>query len=130
MIASVATLILLPFGLEVITRSLSIPFPGSVAGYVLLLAYLAVRGETPPELRRVAEGLIRLLPLFLVPAGLGVLGQSSVTLGDVLPLAAAIVIGTLLGILATAITFVAILRARSYRGPAVAFKRIAGLAGN
>ncbi|WP_299178148.1 CidA/LrgA family protein [uncultured Neptuniibacter sp.] len=58
---------------ELTVTLLNVPVPGSVVGMVLLLIGLMIRGEVPDGLRTTGEGLLRLLPLLLVPAGVGLM---------------------------------------------------------
>lgn len=54
---------------------LNVPIPGSVVGMVLLLIGLIIRGEVPEGLRLSGEGLLKVLPLLLVPAGVGLMNH-------------------------------------------------------
>lgn len=63
---------------ELIVTVLGVPIPGSVVGMVLLLIGLIIRGEVPAGLRMTAEGLLKVLPLLLVPAGVGLMNYFGV----------------------------------------------------
>lgn len=58
---------------ELMVTLLEVPIPGSVVGMVLLLIGLIIRGEVPEGLRLTGEGLLKVLPLLLVPAGVGLM---------------------------------------------------------
>lgn len=47
--------------------------PGPIIGLLLLLAFLVVRGEVSEPLSQAASGLLRYLPLLLVPPAVGVM---------------------------------------------------------
>ncbi|QXI30931.1 CidA/LrgA family protein [Pseudomonas vanderleydeniana] len=47
--------------------------PGPIAGLVLLLVYLCLQGEINTGLETAASGLLRCMPLLLVPAAVGVM---------------------------------------------------------
>jgi holin-like protein len=79
---------------ELLVRLLGIPVPGPVVGMVILLAGL-VTGGVPEGLRKVGTGLLTYLPLFFVPAGVGLVTHGERLKADWLPLAAGIVISTL-----------------------------------
>ena len=48
------------------------PVPGSVLGMLLLFVTLVVRGRVSPELNASSKGLLPYLPLFIVPASVGI----------------------------------------------------------
>jgi holin-like protein len=79
---------------ELLVRLLGIPVPGPVVGMVILLAGLVI-GGVPEGLRKVGTGLLTYLPLFFVPAGVGLVTHGTRLRADWLPLAAGIVISTL-----------------------------------
>lgn len=58
---------------ELMVTLLEVPIPGSVVGMMLLLIGLIIRGEVPEGLRLTGEGLLKVLPLLLVPAGVGLM---------------------------------------------------------
>lgn len=58
---------------ELIVVVADVPIPGSVVGMVLLLLLLVVLQEVPAGLRLAGEGLLKVLPLLLVPAGVGLM---------------------------------------------------------
>ncbi len=58
---------------ELIVYGLNIPVPGAVVGMVLLLIGLMLRGEVASGLRTSSEGLLSILPMMLVPAGVGLM---------------------------------------------------------
>ena len=58
---------------ELMVTLLEVPIPGSVVGMGLLLIGLIIRGEVPEGLRLTGEGLLKVLPLLLVPAGVGLM---------------------------------------------------------
>lgn len=58
---------------ELTVYLLDIPVPGSVVGMVLLLLALILLGRVPQSLRQSAEGVLAVLPLLLVPPGVGLM---------------------------------------------------------
>ncbi|MFW1677544.1 CidA/LrgA family protein [Pontibacter sp. JAM-7] len=72
---AIGFLILLGFQLagELLVRWLDVPIPGSVVGMVLLFVGLLLVQDVPEGLRLVSNGLLRVLPLLLVPAGVGIM---------------------------------------------------------
>ena len=81
---------------EALVRLLGVPFPGPVAGMVILLLGLVVAGGPPEGLRRAGHGLLAYLPLFFVPAGVGLIAHGERLRADWFPILLAIVGSTLL----------------------------------
>jgi holin-like protein len=79
-----------------------LPFPGSVIGLVLLLANLALIGEVPPQLGRLADNVLSVLGMLFVPTGVGLLAYTRLLRTEFVPIAAAVLGGTLMTIVVTA----------------------------
>jgi holin-like protein len=105
-------LILLSFQLigESLTRALGLPAPGPVVGLALLVAALAAYHRWRPfddralmesDLGRVSSGLLASLSLLFVPAGVGVVQYLGLLREQGVALAAALIVSTLLTLLAT-----------------------------
>lgn len=86
---------------EVIARLAGWPVPGPVVGMVLLFVALVIRGGIPGDLDRLAGGLLKHLSLLFVPAGVGVTVHLGLIAHEWLPIAASLVIGTLVTIAVT-----------------------------
>lgn len=84
---------------ELIVYGLDIPVPGAVVGMVLLLVGLMVRGEVGPGLRTTAEGLLSILPLMLVPAGVGLMVHFQLIAAEWVAILAALVVSTFVTLL-------------------------------
>lgn len=83
MVQPLALLLLCQLAGEVIARMLSLPVPGPVVGLVILCIILAVRLYRKAELEeegvaRTADGILAVLGLLFVPAGVGVVQQMGV----------------------------------------------------
>jgi holin-like protein len=81
---------------EALVRLLGVPFPGPVAGMVILLLGLVFAGGPPEGLRRAGHGLLAYLPLFFVPAGVGLIAHGERLRADWFPILLAIIGSTLL----------------------------------
>lgn len=90
-----------------------LPLPGPVLGMLALtlalLLHRAWQGRqgidhppVPPALARLADGLIGVMGLMFVPAGVGVIAQLDLLRQQWLPIVAALLASTLLSLLATA----------------------------
>jgi len=81
---------------EVISRMAGLPVPGPVVGMALLFVALLARGGPGEELDKTANGLLGHLSLLFVPAGTGIMLHAERLESEWLPLAAALLISTLL----------------------------------
>ncbi len=79
---------------ELIVFSLDVPVPGAVVGMVLLLVGLIVRGNVPEGVRTSAQGLLSILPLLLVPAGVGLMVHYELIVSEWPVILAALVVST------------------------------------
>lgn len=66
------------FAGEAFVFFLDVPIPGSVVGMVVLFVTLVLIGRVPQGLRDVSDGLLKCLPLLLVPAGVGLMNHFGV----------------------------------------------------
>ncbi|NIJ40901.1 holin-like protein [Parvibaculum indicum] len=88
-----------------LSDTLALPVPGTVIGILILLAGLLATGRVPEPLRRVATFLLSHLNLFYVPAGVGLMGYIALLRRDLLPIAVALVVSTLLAMAVGALVF-------------------------
>lgn len=86
---------------EIITCLTKMPIPGPVIGMVILFCWLVVHRKIPSELEEAGGLLLRYLPLLFVPAGVGVIVYLDLLIKSWMPIAAAILIGTVLTIAVT-----------------------------
>jgi holin-like protein len=101
---------------ELVVRTLGLAVPGPLVGMVLLLVILQVRRPRPwSGLVRAPQTVLRHLPLFYVPAGVGVVAYLSRLGRDALPIAGGLVLSWLAGLLATATVTALALRATGAR---------------
>ncbi len=87
---------------EVVTRAAHLAVPGPVLGMLLLLVALLALRRVPDPVERTARGLLDNLSLLFIPAGVGVVLHLDILRAQWLPIAAAIVGSTVLGMLVTA----------------------------
>lgn len=88
---------------EFAVSTANIPFPGPVAGMILLFVFLLIKGDIPEELGNVSAALLNNLSLMFVPAGVGVMVHFKLLGSDALPLSIALIVSTLLTIAVTAL---------------------------
>jgi holin-like protein len=104
MLNALTLLVTCQFAGEIVARGIGLPLPGPVVGLLLLLVGLIVRarlgrGGPGAELKATAQGLLGNLGLLFVPAGVGVVTQLDVLGRNFVPVAAAIVASTFIGLL-------------------------------
>jgi holin-like protein len=80
---------------ESIAAWTGLPVPGSVLGMALMLAGLCCIGRVPECIDDAAGQLIRLLPLFVIPAGVSVMAHIGMLRADLPAIAGAVVLSTL-----------------------------------
>ena len=88
-----------------LSDALALPVPGTVIGILILLAGLLVTGRVPEPLHRATTFLLAHLNLFYVPAGIGLMGYVALLRRDLLPIAVALVVSTLLAMAVGALVF-------------------------
>ncbi len=94
---------------EGIASYTQIPVPGSVLGMLLLFAALRLHPGTAPEwLANTAHQLIALLPLFFIPAGVGIFFLPDGFATQWPALLGAIILGTLVSITLTGLVLKAL----------------------
>ncbi|ETX29592.1 CidA/LrgA family protein [Roseivivax isoporae] len=110
MIAHIALLLAFQLGGETLSRGLGLPVPGPVLGLVGFFALLVARPALADRMRPACSGLLSHLSLLFVPAGVGVTAQLGVFGADGPALVTALVLSTILAILAGVGTFLAVAR--------------------
>ena len=95
---------------EFIARGLGLPIPGPVLGLVILLAALALRPPLASALRPTTQVILAHLSLMFVPAGVGVIGNLDVLSSDWARLLVVLILSTILSMLVTVATFIAMKR--------------------
>lgn len=86
---------------EALARGLGLSMPGPVLGMVLLAVTLGARGRVPAPLACGAARLIRHMPLFFVPAGVGVVAELERLRAEALPILGALCGSTVAALLVT-----------------------------
>src|SRR5574343_36947 len=104
MIPALAALLVCQLVGEALVRALAVPVPGPVAGMAGLLLALVLRPAWLVALKPTTATLLQHLSLLFVPAGVGVMLHLQRLGNEALALGVALVVSTLLGLLATAFT--------------------------
>ncbi len=86
-----------------------VPVPGPVAGMLLLLAWLFLRGGVDDEVESTTNGLLGHLSLLFVPAGVGVLVHWESIRSGWLALSAALIVSALISLVVTALVMQALM---------------------
>ena len=125
MLRAFAILLVCQLAGEGITRALVLPFPGPVLGLVILVVLLfaverrhLVDSATVDEtsLGKLANGLLAVLGILFVPAGVGVVQDLGLLREYGVALAAALVVSTFLTLTVTVWVFVAVSRLVERKG--------------
>jgi putative effector of murein hydrolase LrgA (UPF0299 family) len=104
MLYAIALLLICQLVGETLVLLTGLPVPGPVLGMLLLLGLLVWRGGIPDELGKTADALLAHFSLLFVPAGVGVMLHWERIQGDWLAIAAALLLGTLITLIVTAVT--------------------------
>jgi len=112
---------------EVAARGLALPAPGPVIGLALLVMTLSLYQRWRPfdkealaasDLGQAARGLLAALPLLFVPAGVGVVQYLGLLRDQGLALAAALIVSTVVTLIATVGVFLLVKRFAGTKGEA------------
>ncbi len=95
---------------ETLSYAFGLPIPGPVIGMALLLVTLAWRRDLLARIRPTATTLLSHLSLLFVPAGVGVMVHFARLSDEGVAIVAAVVVSTLLAIVATAGTLHLLMR--------------------
>ena len=101
MVSFFALLLVCQLAGEVFVMATGVPLPGPVVGMVILFIGLSLRGEIPPRLERLGQGLLSNLSLLFVPAGVGVMIHAELVGAEIIPIAVSLLVSTLLAIVVT-----------------------------
>lgn len=110
MIQAIAIILSCQLAGEASARALALPVPGPVIGFVLLFLLIWLRPALAETVGPTARGILAHLSLLFVPAGVGVVGNLDLLSRNWLPIAAVLVISTVIAMIASAVTFLAVHR--------------------
>jgi holin-like protein len=82
---------------EAIHRLTGLPLSGPIIGMVILLGVMIARKGPSPELRNSSNALLGYLSLLFVPAAVGIMPHLSLLRAQWLPVLAALLVSTFLG---------------------------------
>lgn len=92
------------------------PVPGAILGMVLFFGYLVITGGGGEEEQQVGKALLDHLPLFFIPAGVGVITLGAIIREQALALILALTLATLVAFVVTALLMQWLLK-RAQRNP-------------
>jgi putative effector of murein hydrolase LrgA (UPF0299 family) len=127
MLLSLGLILLCQLAGEAIAHAGGLPIPGPVIGLVLCVLLLALRDRfrplMPKELRdgtfeRTGLGILGNLSLLFIPAGVGVIQRLDVLSANAIPIIVALIVSTGLGLVVTALVFIAIAKPQEPPGDA------------
>ena len=97
---------------ELLARFAHVPLPGPVLGMALLAVLLASIKRIPDGLATTSDALLKAMPLFFIPAGVGILTLSETFRSAWLPIGVALVGSTAIAMTVTALVMKAVLKWR------------------
>jgi holin-like protein len=100
-IVSVGVVLALTVVGDTVAAWLAIPVPGAAIGMLMLASLFAVRGGADPASSRLFDAAAPHIPLFFIPAAVGVIASADLLARAWLPIAVAIVLGTALTLVTT-----------------------------
>lgn len=83
---------------EFISNLLAWPIPGSVMGMLVLFIFLIIRSGIPKSIKQSSETLLPYLPLFIVPASVGIVSHLYLLQQDGLIIILAMIASLVVGI--------------------------------
>jgi holin-like protein len=110
MIRGFALILVFQLAGELLTRLLSLPVPGPVIGMVLLLLALELELPQQEPLRAASAGLLSILSLLFVPAGVGIVQHLPRLSAEWFALTAALLVSTAATIAVTGLVAARLLR--------------------
>ncbi|WP_417806242.1 CidA/LrgA family protein [Thioclava sp.] len=105
MIPALSLILLFQLIGEILSRALMLPLPGPVLGMIFLLIALSTSTRIQQIVRPVAQFILAHLSLLFVPAGVGIIAHLDQLRAHGLGLAVALVVSTMLAIVAGAAAF-------------------------
>jgi holin-like protein len=103
MINTFATLLVFQTLGEGLAYALSLPVPGPVIGMVLLFCYLLLKRDVAEKLAPTVSEFLKHLSLLFIPAGVGIMVYAQRVAAEWLPIAAALVVSTVVSLVITAV---------------------------
>lgn len=99
---------------EFVVRTFALPIPGPVLGLVLFLGWLLLRHPAADAAEvRAADSLLTHLPLFFVPAGIGIVVHLPELLAQWLPVTLGMVLSWFVALLVTGVVATLFVRGRA-----------------
>lgn len=98
MLNGLIILLLFFLGGEFISELMGWPVPGSVLGMFMLFLFLSIRGALDENLKKTSNALLPYLPLFIVPASVGIVNHLELLREDGLLIMVAMVVSLIIGI--------------------------------
>lgn len=98
MLNGLIILLLFFLGGEFISELMGWPVPGSVLGMFMLFVFLSIRGTLNDSLKKTSNVLLPYLPLFIVPASVGIVNHLELLSEDGLLILVAMIVSLIVGI--------------------------------
>jgi len=89
---------------EILSKTLSLPLPGTVVGMLLLLACLITRVIRVDSLKITSNYMLDNLAFFFLPAGVGIISSLNILSGNTFKILTVIIVSTLVVTVVTGLT--------------------------
>lgn len=90
---------------DVISAQLGLPIPGAIIGMLLLLSYLIFKGRIGTSLEKSTNHVLPYLPLFLIPASVGVIQYGTLLKQEGIAILTALVLSVIISFICTPLIF-------------------------
>lgn len=90
---------------DALSEYFELPVPGAIIGMVLLLSYLIIKGQLSKPLDQATSALLPYLPLFLIPASVGVIQYGPLLKQEGFAIITALIISVVLSFICTPFIF-------------------------
>jgi holin-like protein len=116
MLKGIITLMAFYLAGEFISHLFAWPVPGSVLGMLLLFVFLYIKGSLAPSLKKTSDSLLPFLPIFIVPASVGIVNYLYLLKQDGWLLVIAMVVSLVLAIPVCGLLMQTMLKIKTRKG--------------
>ena len=105
-------ILLISFISEILNAVIPLPIPASVYGLIILFALLCLKIVKVEQVETVSKFLLAIMPLFFIPAGVGLLTSVDVIKQNLIPILVIMILTTIIVMVVTGLVAQAIIKGR------------------